>query len=73
MGEQPHQHHRWREQCSALEDRLGYTRGVLYEEWEITVRLRELRSICRMSREVHEEMAFLNVIEQFDKAGAIGD
>jgi len=64
---------RWRQECNALEDRLGYSPGFLYEDWRITADLRERRSICTMPREAHEEMAFLNVLESFDKQGAIGN
>jgi hypothetical protein len=64
---------RWRQECSALEDRLGYTAGVIYEDWRVTADLRQHRSVAVMAREVHEEMAFLNVLELFDKCGATMD
>jgi hypothetical protein len=72
MGGIPHRRNRWRDECSALEDRLGFSRGFLYEDWRVTVAIRERRSVCVMPREVHEEMALCNLIELYDKAGATG-
>jgi len=69
---QPTRRNRWLDECSALEDRLGFSRGFLYRDWEVTVQIRERRSVCRMPREVHEEMALCNLIELYDKAGATG-
>ena len=73
MGGQPHRRNRWRDECSALEDRLGFTRGFIYADWLVTTNLRSRRSVCRMPMHVHEEMAFLNMLDAYVKIGATGD
>lgn len=60
---------RWYEECRALEDRLGYGYEELFRRWKQTALMREAESVARLPREVHEEMAFLNVLEMHDRAG----
>ena len=64
---------RWERECTALEDRLGFAPGVLYEDWQITADLRELKSVVRMPREIHEEMAYRDLLALWDKQGATLD
>ncbi len=73
MAGQPHRRNRWRDECSALEDKLGFSRGFIYADWMVTVSLRDRRSVCRMPIAVHEEMAFLNMIDAYVKPGSPGD
>ena len=59
----------WRSACADLEERLGYQPGVIYADWKISADLRQRRSVALMPREVHEQMAFLDCLQCFDKGG----
>ena len=59
----------WERECNALEEQLGYAPGVIYTDFRVTVLLRERKSVAYMPREVHEEMAMLNVIDLFGRVG----
>jgi hypothetical protein len=56
-----------------MEERLGYSPGVIYTDWKVTADLRQRRSVALMPREVHEQMAFLDCIQCFDKGGLTPD